>query len=935
MIEKIVRDISDKLFFTSTGDSDGLVGMEGRIEEMESLVCLGSNDVRMVGIWGMGGIGKTTIARVVYDRVCSRFGGKCFLANVKESFSRDGAVGVREKLLSTIFMERNLSPVVLEGGPNVVRERLRHIRAIIVLDDVDKLEQLEILAKSCEWFGPGSRIIITTRDKHLLAAHGVEHVYELKIVERKHALQLFNQFAFKQSPIPEEYSELSKHAIGYAKGLPLALKVLGSFLCSRSKKDWESALKKLESYTIPDIQNVLKISYDGLDDEQKAIFLDIACFFNGESKERVTEFLDGCGYFSEIGITILIDKSLLTSWCGRLEMHDLLQEMGWEIVRQESNRDPGKRSRLWNPNDVHRVLTNPKGTYKVKLPKGLESFGPQLRYLHWHQYPLKSLPPNFCPENLVELNLPHSKIEQLWDGHQDLVNLKQIDLSHCTNLVGNIDLSMAPNLERVLMNGCTSLHEAPACMPRLSKLKLLGLTNCKRLSTLPSTYHLESLTRISLIGCSSLTKFPEISPNIRFLHMSGTAIREVPSSIECLTKLENLEMDKCTRLETLPRGMCKLKSLSTVDLSGCENLASFPEIMETMDHLYSLKLEGTAIKELHPSIENLTGLKYLHLERCKSLERLPTSIWSLQSLEDLFLRDCPRLKRLPLLPTFTNYEYYYSLSMPQMTCPYFSITSLDLDGSNIESLPADIKTLTRLYTLSLNCCKKLKSLPELPLSLISMAAHDCTSLTTVSTSWYCSLVEKWTDADYYFTNCFKLSQNAQRNIVGNFLRRTQHIASVYDDYRLNSFKYHHGYYSHPELFVHIPGSEIPEFFRYRSTGSCFTAHLPPNWYNSKFLGFAMCAVISFNTNHSEENGIDNADGANPSDESPRDIGNFLVRCEFGFNHYSTEAFPSSDHIVMGYDAYLATAIGGDDWLTDNISFKFSIHGGLGPSSLAQ
>lgn len=144
----------------------------------------------------------------------------------------------------------------------------------------------------------------------------------------------------------------------YAKGVPLALKVLGSSLHNRSKKDWERTLSKLERTPNMEIQNVLRISYDELEDEEKDIFLDIACFFKRETRDDVTKILDGCGFSSDIGISVLIDKSLVSISNDRISMHDLVQEMGREIVCQESPEEPGNRSILLQHKDIYHVLTN-------------------------------------------------------------------------------------------------------------------------------------------------------------------------------------------------------------------------------------------------------------------------------------------------------------------------------------------------------------------------------------------------------------------------------------------------------------------------------------------------------------------------------------------------------------------------------------------------
>ena len=155
----------------------------------------------------------------------------------------------------------------------------------------------------------------------------------------------------------KEFEDLSFHGLNYAKGLPLALIVLGSFLCGRNIQVWKSTLSKLKRVPDKQLYDTLKISFDGLEDHEKAIFLDIACFFKGVEKDYVVKILDSCNFYAESGVSVLVDKSLVTIESNEIWMHDLIQEMGWEIVRQESTNEPGKRSRLWFHEDALRVLT--------------------------------------------------------------------------------------------------------------------------------------------------------------------------------------------------------------------------------------------------------------------------------------------------------------------------------------------------------------------------------------------------------------------------------------------------------------------------------------------------------------------------------------------------------------------------------------------------
>ena len=360
VIEEIVGKISGKLTFTYSIVDKDLVGINSRMEELVNLLGMGLNDVRFIGIWGMGGIGKTTLARVVYERFHDDFDGSSFLANVREESGKHGLVSLQKQLLSDVlFWSTNFLSDQWRLRM-IIQERLRHKRVLVILDDVDQLDQLEALAGEQSWFGQGSRIIITTRDQHQLIKHQVAEVqmYKHRGLNNDESLKLFSRKAFKKDHPLEGYEELSKKFIYYALGLPLALEVLGSFLIHRGPNLWESTLCKFKENPPRNILDVLQISFDGLDEREKNIFLDIAFFFKGEDKSHVKNILQTLYDKPDIDIDVLLKKSLITiSWRG-FQMHDLLQEMGKEIVRRESPTEPGRRSRLWFYNDILRVLKN-------------------------------------------------------------------------------------------------------------------------------------------------------------------------------------------------------------------------------------------------------------------------------------------------------------------------------------------------------------------------------------------------------------------------------------------------------------------------------------------------------------------------------------------------------------------------------------------------
>ena len=241
-----------------------------------------------------------------------------------------------------------------------MKERLQKKKIFLVLDDVNKLDQLNALCGSQEWFGEGSRIIITTRDDDLLSRLKVHYVYRMKEMDGNESLELFSWHAFKQ-PIPiEGFGNLSTDVVKYSGGLPLALQVIGSFLLTRRrKKEWRSVLEKLKLSPNDEVLEKLKISFDGLsDDDMKEIFLDIAFFFIGMNQEDLTMILKHCGHYADIGISVLVQQSLITvDRKNKIGMHDLLRDMGREIIRNKSTEGGKEPSRLWRYEDVHYVLS--------------------------------------------------------------------------------------------------------------------------------------------------------------------------------------------------------------------------------------------------------------------------------------------------------------------------------------------------------------------------------------------------------------------------------------------------------------------------------------------------------------------------------------------------------------------------------------------------
>jgi hypothetical protein len=351
-----VQSIWKRLNDASPSKLRGLVGVDSRIEQINKLLSTVSSDVRTIGIWGMGGIGKTTIAGAFYDSFSSQYEGHHFLQNIRQESEKGRLNDLRDELLSKLLEEQNLR-VGTPHIPTFIRDRLCQKKVLLVLDDVNDVRQFQHLIEERS-FGEGSVVVITSRDKQVLK-NVVDEIYEVEELNSHEALQLFSLNAFKGNQPPKAYMELSITAINYAKGNPLALQVLGSFLFGRERYFWESQLNEIESFPELNIYDLLRIGFDALRDHNtKSIFLDIACFFRGQRVDFVKRILDGCGFKTDIGFSVLIDRCLIKISDDKIEMHDLLQEMAHEVVRKESLDELGRQSRLWSPKDVYQVLTN-------------------------------------------------------------------------------------------------------------------------------------------------------------------------------------------------------------------------------------------------------------------------------------------------------------------------------------------------------------------------------------------------------------------------------------------------------------------------------------------------------------------------------------------------------------------------------------------------
>ncbi|KAF3440403.1 hypothetical protein FNV43_RR18687 [Rhamnella rubrinervis] len=193
----------------------------------------------------------------------------------------------------------------------------------------------------------------------------------------------------------------------------------------------------------------------------------------------------------------------------------------------ETETDPSWNSRAFSGMSNLELLSI---CSDVHLSQGLDYLPEKLRFFKWRRYPLKSLPPNFYPSELVELNMCHSQLLQLWRGEKIFENLKFIKLGHSRNLIETPDFTGVPNLEGLDLEGCTNLVEVHPSIGILKRLRPVNLKDCFSLRSFPNTISTESL---DLSGCSKLDKFPDAEGNmlcLSQLYLDEVATENLPNS---------------------------------------------------------------------------------------------------------------------------------------------------------------------------------------------------------------------------------------------------------------------------------------------------------------------------------------------------------------------------------------------------------------------
>ncbi|KAK3419688.1 hypothetical protein EUGRSUZ_G00358 [Eucalyptus grandis] len=728
--------INSVYFFTSLLTNillnlNTFTGASGESKIME-LLELEANDVRIVGIHGRDGIGKTALAKIIYDQISLHFDACSFLAEIDETTQQPGGVQYLQTKLIFDILKREYEVASAFKGVRFFKEIFRNMKVLIVLDDVERGSLLkEFVGAKLDWFGSGSRIIVTSKQRSVLQRfvdRGLACTYHVNPMDDNRAFDLFWQYAMGMSFKRHSHVEIANKIVKAAKGLPLLLKVFGSFLHGKGQEEWIE-FKDLVQQFQEDYQKILSIVYEALDYNQKQMYLDIACFIP-DVDCRIASYMWHHYYHPHDEIEVLRRMSLIKMEENKIGMHSMLRCLGREIIcgdfhdpgtgvglipaiAQDMNRGKKKTDCLNTEVAGYEILPN-----RAFLSLGRANIGRKfadallnVRWLHWEGCPRDAV--NIHSEKnetLLILDLSWSKVTESLGGCKGIKmeRLKVLNLTGCADLLVFPSFSCCPNLEILILERCSRLVHLDPSINDLKLLVTLNLKLCSELSMLPA----------EMDGMKALKE----------LLIDGTSLREVPASIGKLFQLQILSATNCFSLVRVPGFVCDFRmslSVLAVDdakilelpesigdlwrlrrlsLRDCRGLRKLPEFIGIKGYsLEELDISGTGISKLPELIKNLWILRVLKMDYC-FLRKFPREIGELISLEEVHASWCRSLEGV----------------IPRAISNLHRLRELRLSGTLISNLPSEINFMSSLQTLDLLHSDFLKELPTLPPNLSNL-----------------------------------------------------------------------------------------------------------------------------------------------------------------------------------------------------------------------
>ncbi|XP_074287700.1 putative disease resistance protein RGA1 [Silene latifolia] len=638
---------------TSSCLSDVIIGREGDVEKIIGvLLGFGNVDrpnVSLLAIMGMGGLGKTTLAKLVYND-----------PRISEAFQLKMWTCIADQDQQQLDLKQHLGKVVkglsvsdktsLEDIHHEVKEQLGGKKYLLVLDDVwtESYDEWQKLERFLKVGGRGSWIIVTTRSKTTAQMVGGDQVHELQGLSEIESWHLFERMAFQaQVRDDDELVKLGKTIVKKCTSVPLAIRVVGSLLRGQSISKWLSFHDKGLDYLSENndtMTPILKLSYNQLNPSLKACFAYCAIFPKDWqiNKQMLIRLWMAQGYIDSENLgeeyfLILLQRCFFQDIVEdkfeeivSFKVHDLLHDIAEKVAGEEICRfnfdtsNVSKRVRhmsfvsysyaqyISNNTHIRTCLQIYESVGKIKVEQLLES---------------KSIPNWTC---LRSLDLSHSWVEKLPEAIGQLLHLRSLDLSSSRDLkVLPKSITKLVNLQTLNLFSCDSLRQLPDDVSKLIDLSTLDIRKCNELSYMPAG--------IGMLTC------------LHTLCLFVVGLRGSSSSKQCFNGLEDLQhLNKLKGRLKIVIGVLKNakfvkeKHGGGAYLKGKEYLETIVIKFREGEEYGSKAFEHALLEELQPH----HAVKTFKLSGYHG-ETIPRWLGKLLNLVTLNIQDCHELLNLP------------------------------------------------------------------------------------------------------------------------------------------------------------------------------------------------------------------------------------------------------------------------------------------------
>ncbi|CAI0555139.1 unnamed protein product [Linum tenue] len=738
----------------------------------------GRKRFNVVSITGMGGIGKTSLAQLVYndESLSSEFSFKAWVS------------------LGGDFDPEAITRTILDGSPRggedlnflqlKLKEKLLGKKFLIVLDDVwtHRYTDWTLLCNPLEFGAPGSRIIVTTRLQDVAKMVGTpagDQGYALRQLEYDDCLSVFLYHALDASnfdvhPGLEEYG---KAIVRKCRGLPLAAKVIGGLLRGEHNVDvWQEVLRSSlweSSVVKTNILPALMLSYDHLPSHLKLCFAYCAVFPKGyvfDEEELVLLWMaegflqqqpkNNSKHPKELGheyFRVLISRSFFeqsgANTASQYVMHDMISDLARFVSSGIcSNLDDSHcdESRVRHLAFAQRYYDSWLRFGILEKTKQLRTFLPVGLSQHSNSYYLSTkVVHDFVPKlkRLRVLSFARYKVKELPDTIGGLKHLRMLNLSFTDIATLPESTGKLFNLQTLLLKGCRELSTLPLSLGDLINLECLDVRGASKLSEIPiEVLNLPMLKFLPVfmvsaaengIAISKLSKFNPLQGsflieglhnvlNARYAELVGLKAKKAIGGLvfdwsgdpDDSSRDETIDFQVLESLEPHVDVLgVKIHSYGGSKLPGWMGDSSFSNLM-TLSFVHCQRITSL------PHLGQLASLKKLVIVECSNLVGFPTN---LPSLNELCIRGCQAI----ILQASNVYDG--NVVLPSLvTCRIERIAGLvTLDETFLQDLPT-------LENLEIRGCPNLECLwygtsnPAHPISLTSLAVLDCASLVSLT-----------------------------------------------------------------------------------------------------------------------------------------------------------------------------------------------------------